>query len=390
VNKKTIMSSNKRRRTDEEQVSPAVSAPTSPVSKLRLPDELACKLGRRHCTEAELVNLMISASVCSKVVVNTISPQLSSGGLKLCRLTQIKLGPLLQPHFEMLETIFEWQVVQLFLANGIVTRVTTLEVKATLMGDLNEWMTITLDSEHASTADVKEGVEQAKGLRPAIQELFRYDESWTGTEGSGGSGHSVAQEEAALVEEGFVFEGPCSLMVSVNESYAVVLEGQEEGELLHDLMGVYERMEGKEINGRGVWQAAGGIDFFLCYFSTARGTGKWLITDRRGTDKNGPHDHRWQPLSVESAATTPDQTTELWMAYYGTASGWQAAPKLRVRVCSSVEKHAAEQRVVQAHKQALVQAQQSRQLVHPAISAGRARQLVLEEQSRVQRKSSGA
>jgi hypothetical protein len=92
-------------------------------------------------------------------------------------------------------------VVQLFLANGIVTRVTTFEVKATLMGDLNEWMTITLDGEHASTADVKEGVEQAKGLRPAIQELFRYDESWTGTEGSGGSGHSVAQEEAALVEQ---------------------------------------------------------------------------------------------------------------------------------------------------------------------------------------------
>jgi hypothetical protein len=62
------------------------------------------------------------------------------------------------------------------------------------MGDLNEWMTVTQDDDHASTADVKAGVEQAKGLRPAMQELFRYDESWTGTEGSGGGGHSAAQE----------------------------------------------------------------------------------------------------------------------------------------------------------------------------------------------------
>jgi endonuclease/exonuclease/phosphatase family metal-dependent hydrolase len=71
------------------------------------------------------------------------------------------------------------------------SRVATIEVKATLMGDLNEWMTITLDDEHASTADVKAGVEQAKGTRPAMRELLRYDESWTGTKGSGGSGHSA-------------------------------------------------------------------------------------------------------------------------------------------------------------------------------------------------------
>jgi hypothetical protein len=52
-------------------------------------------------------------------------------------------------------------------------RVSTFEVKATLMGDLNEWMTITLDDDHASTAAVKAGV-QVKGFRPATQELFRY------------------------------------------------------------------------------------------------------------------------------------------------------------------------------------------------------------------------
>jgi hypothetical protein len=44
------------------------------------------------------------------------------------------------------------------------------------------------------------------------------------------------------------------------------------------------------------------------------------------------------------------------------------APKLRVRVCSSVEKHAAEQRLEQAQAQALEQAQQSRQLVFEGLA----------------------
>jgi hypothetical protein len=160
------MNNNKRQRTDEEQAGPAAPASTTArVPKLRLSDELATKLGTRYCTDNELVTLMLSQKMCS--------------------------------------------------------RASTFEVKATLMGDLNEWMAITLDDDHASTADVKAGVEQAKGFRPAMQELFRYDESWTGTEASGGSGHTAAQEDAALVEEGYEFEGPCSLMVSVDESYAV-------------------------------------------------------------------------------------------------------------------------------------------------------------------------
>jgi hypothetical protein len=186
-----------------------------------------------------------------------------------------------------------------------------------------------------------------------MQELFRYDESWTGTEGSGGSGHSAAQEDAALVAEGYEFEGPCLLMVSVNESYAVVLEGQEEGELRHDLMGVYERMEDKLVNGRGVWQAVGGIGLFLGYSSTK----KWVVSDREsmeaGNGKGG--------MAVVSTAATPDQIAGVWRVNDGTTCG--NAPNLRVRVCSSVEKYAAEQRVVQHEEQAMVQAQLSRQLV---------------------------
>jgi hypothetical protein len=226
------------------------------------------------------------------------------------------------------------------------------------MGDLNEWMTITLDDDHASTADVKAGVEQAKGTRPAMQELFRYDESWTGTKGSGGSGYSAAQEDAALVEEGFEFEGPCSLMVSVNESYAVVLEGQEEGEASHAKMGVYERVEDKEVNGRGVWQVLGGLGSFL-YYSTNK---QWMVS----SSKNMEAGNGSCCMLTTSTAATPDQITEQWRA--GDGTGWQDAPKLRVRVCSSVEKHAAEQRAEQEQAQALEQAQQSRQLVFEGLS----------------------
>jgi hypothetical protein len=287
--------------------------------------------------ENELVNLMVSASVCSKVAADTNTTQI----------------------FEMLETVFECQVLQLLFAKGIVTRVSTFEVKATLMGDLNEWMTITLDDDHASIADLKAGVEQAKGFRPAMQELFRYDESWTGTEGSGGSGHSAAQEDAALVEEGYEFDGPCSLMVSVNESYAVVLEGQEAGEVSHEMMGVYERVEGKEVNGRGVWQAVGGIGRFLYYCSTDK---QWMVSDSDGMEAGD-----WDGfMFATSSTTTPDQITEHWEV--GSSTGWVDAPKLRVRVCSSIEKHAAEQRVEQEQEQALEQANQSRLLVVEGLS----------------------
>jgi hypothetical protein len=230
------------------------------------------------------------------------------------------------------------------------------------MGDLNEWMTITLDDDHASTADVKAGVEQAKGTRPAMQELFRYDESWTGTKGSGGSGHSAAQEDAALVEEGFLFEGPCSLMVSVNESYAVVMEGQEEGGASHGKMGVYERVEGKEVDGRGVWQALGGMDFFLYYYSTKKW---WVLTSREHMEAGNGKGY----MATISTATTPDQITEQWRV--SDSTGWQDAPKLRVRLCSSVEKHAAEQRAEQEQAQALEQAQQSRQLVFEGVANDR-------------------
>jgi hypothetical protein len=151
-------------------------------------------------------------------------------------------------------------------------------------------------------------------------------------------------------------------MVSVNESYAVVLEGQEEGELCREDMGVYERVEDKEMNGRGVWQALGGMGCFLYYYSSKEA---WMVSDREGMEAGNGKGF----MVTKSTAATPDQITAQWTVSDGT--DWQDAPKLRVRVCSSVEKYAAEQRVEQEQAQAFEQAQHSRQLVFEGLANDR-------------------
>jgi hypothetical protein len=155
-------------------------------------------------------------------------------------------------------------------------------------------------------------------------------------------------------------------MVSVNESYAVVLEGQEEGEMQNDRrMGVYERIEGKLIGGRGVWQAVGGVDLFLHYYKGWDYYKGWIVGNRKNMEAcNGQ-----SGLGVNSPAPTPDQIIEKWKAHVGTS--WVKVPNLRVRVCSSVEKHAAEQRVEQQQEQALEQAQLLRRLVVEGLANDR-------------------
>jgi hypothetical protein len=142
--------------------------------------------------------------------------------------------------------------------------------------------------------------------------------------------------------------------VSVNESYAVVLEGPEEGEFGHTVMGVYERVENKEVDGKGVWQVVGGIERFLYYHSSKK---LWMVSGQDNMEANSGHGF----MAVQSNATTPDQITEQWKVVDGRAL--VNAPNLRARVCSSVEKHAAEQRVEQEQVQALKQAHDSCRLV---------------------------
>jgi hypothetical protein len=289
----------KRTRTNEG--SGSEEAERAPL--LRLSTELAASLGTRYCREEDILTLLLSHKVC--------------------------------------------------------THVSTFEVKATMMGDLNQWMTITLDNDHASVADVKEGVERAQGVRPALQELFRYDDAWTGTVASGGSGHSAAQEDAAFIEEGVVFSGPCSVLVSVNELYDVVLEGREEGKPRQEMMGVYERMDGRELNGKGVWQALGGIERYLYFckqtFVGEMYYGSWFVGDKEDMEQ---HEEGHGFMCVESKADTPDQigSEETWTV--GVGHEFEDAPEVTVRVCSSVEKYEALEKAGADEAQSLIKAQQ--------------------------------
>ena len=165
---------------------------------------------------------------------------------------QLRLAPPLEDMLGQRYCATMDDLASLLISSKLVSKVATFEVQATLMGDSSDWMAITLDAERATAADVKIGIERLRGIRPATQELYKFDEEWTGTVGSGGSGHTKEQEDKAFVEDHFVFRGPCRLQLSVNENYDVILEGQQEGDVQCGLMGVYERVEGREVNGRGV------------------------------------------------------------------------------------------------------------------------------------------
>jgi hypothetical protein len=117
-------------------------------------------------------------------------------------------------------------------------------------------------------------------------------------------------------------------------------------------MGMYELMEGKEVNGRGVWQMAGGQEHFMYYGSN----NTWGVGDREYMEaRKGA-----VLLYVVSAALTPDQVTEPWQVWDGTA--WPDAPKVMARMCSAEEKRAAAEKLEQERQQAMAAARQVRDI----------------------------
>jgi hypothetical protein len=101
-------------------------------------------------------------------------------------------------------------------------------------------------------------------------------------------------------------------------------------------MGMYELMEGKEVNGRGVWRMAGGKKWFM-YYGSKPGAfygsiKEWVISDR--ADMEAGNYGGW--MYVASTALTPDQVTETWWVYDDTniwrdGTAWYDAPKVRAR-----------------------------------------------------------
>jgi hypothetical protein len=100
----------------------------------------------------------------------------------------------------------------------------------------------------------------------------------------------------------------------------IILEGQEEGDHHHNKMGVYELVEGKEVNGRGVWQMAG-MEYFM-YYSSGKA---WWIGNREWMEAGKAHG--W--LNVASTARTPDKVTGVWEVF---DAAWLDAPKVTAKV----------------------------------------------------------
>jgi hypothetical protein len=127
-------------------------------------------------------------------------------------------------------------------------------------------------------------------------------------------------------------------MSAARQCTYILLEGQQQGDHQHGLMGGYELMEGKEVNGRGVWQMAGGLEYFMYYHNNK----EWFISTRANMEAG--EDAGW--IRVASSALTPDQVTETWQAAPGDGK-WYDAPKVRARMCSAEEKRAAAEKLEQ-------------------------------------------
>jgi hypothetical protein len=131
------------------------------------------------------------------------------------------------------------------------------------------------------------------------------------------------------------------------------IEGQQQGDPQHDSMGMFELVEGKEVNGRGVWQMAGGEEHFMYYASNK----KWGIGGRAMMEAG----KNVVLIYVASTALTPAQATETWQVWDGTA--WPDALKVTAHVYTLEEKRAAVEKLEQERQQAMVQARETRSIM---------------------------
>jgi hypothetical protein len=115
----------------------------------------------------------------------------------------------------------------------------------------------------------------------------------------------------------------------VNE---ILMEGQEEGDHQHSMMGIYELLNDKKVNGRGVWHgvstAAEKTGQYLYYGST-----KWWIGDKE--DMEAEQGAGWMVL--RSTALTPDEATETWQVWDDENHTWKDAPKTQAYACKEEE-----------------------------------------------------
>jgi hypothetical protein len=130
-----------------------------------------------------------------------------------------------------------------------------------------------------------------------------------------------------------------------SEWSGVELAGQEFHDPQHQLMGVYERLEGMEVNMRGVWQKLGSeaeSESFLFYSSNF-----WLVSNKVDGNDIG----NWL-MAIKSSAITPHQITADSTAYCNwvvrldsTAKEWEHSETLTVLPFRSVAKQATDRHI---------------------------------------------
>jgi hypothetical protein len=112
-------------------------------------------------------------------------------------------------------------------------------------------------------------------------------------------------------------------------------------------------MEGKIVNGKGVWRREGVV--MAAYMFCAASNGEWHVGSSKEAMEAG---EATGDLSVETDAVTPDAATAQWEARGGEE--WQNAPKITTRICTEHERQAM---VRQAEEEAVAKAKEARIIV---------------------------
>jgi hypothetical protein len=111
-------------------------------------------------------------------------------------------------------------------------------------------------------------------------------------------------------------------MVQAQLSRQLVVEG-----LVNDrtqIMGAYELMEGKVVNGRAVWQKPGGQWERFLYYSS---TNSWVFCKRERMEAGS----KKCAMALVTTALTPDQTRSSDVWEVADVAGFVDAPEVRVQ-----------------------------------------------------------
>jgi hypothetical protein len=163
-----------------------------------------------------------------------------------------------------------------------------------------------------------------------------------------------ANLQAKRMKDGTSNQSTTKEVVQEKKPIDIVIEGLDTQHEHYGLMGVFEQVEGKDVNGKGVWKVLDGRNIFMYYSSN----GSWFISDeqdmRTGQNRG--------LMMADSSAATPDQITETWQI--DDAETWVIdAPSVQTRLCSSAEKKTAQAHMKQVQDQALMQGESKRSIV---------------------------